>query len=104
MRQILILSLSFFLLTTCKMEEDTVFITASVRDMSNGSTSFESGEYGSGQQLTFSATQNEGYEFVEWINESTGQKYTTNPLTVSVNNDGNFVAVLPIYLRFNSKR
>ena len=61
--------------------------------MSKGSTSFESGEYGSGQQLTFSATQNEGYEFVEWINESTGQKYTTNPLTVSVNNDGNFVAV-----------
>lgn len=93
MRQILILSLSFFLLTTCKMEEDTVFITASVRDMSNGSTSFESGEYGSGQQLTFSATQNEGYESVEWINESTGQKYTTNPLAVSVNNDGNFVAV-----------
>ncbi len=60
--------------------------------MSKGSTSFESGEYGSGQQLTFSATQNEGYEFVEWINESTGQKYTTNPLTVSVNIDGNFVA------------
>ena len=85
MRQILILSLSFFLLTTCKMEEDTVFITASVSDMSKGSTSFLSGEYGPGQQLTFSATPNEGYEFVEWIDESTGQKYTTNPLTVSVN-------------------
>ena len=44
MRKIIILSLSFFLLTTCKMEEDTVFITASVSDMSKGSTSFESGE------------------------------------------------------------
>ena len=93
MRKILILSLSFFLLTTCKMEEDTVFITASVSDMSKGSTSFESGEYGAGQQLTFLAEPNEGYQFVEWVNESKGQKYTTNPLAVSVNNDGNFVAV-----------
>ena len=81
------------LLLGCKMEEDTIFVTASVNDFTQGSTSFESGEYGPGQQLTFNAYPNEGYEFVEWVNEATGQKYTSNPLTVSVNSDGNFVAV-----------
>ena len=59
----LILSLSFFLLTTCKMEEDTVFVTASVSDMSKGSTSCESGEYGAGQQLTFLAEPNERFSY-----------------------------------------
>ena len=63
MRKILILSLSFFLLTTCKMEEDTVFIKASVSDMSKGSTSFESGQYSAGQQLTFLAEPNERFSY-----------------------------------------
>ena len=63
MRKILILSLSFFLLTTCKMEEDTVFITASASDMSMGSVIFQSGEYGPDQELIFSATPNEGFSY-----------------------------------------
>ena len=102
MRKILILSLSFFLLTTCKMEEDTVFITASVSDMSKGSTSFESGEYGAGQQLTFLAEPNEGYQFVEWVNESSGQSYTSNPLSLTISNNTNLVAVFsPIIYNVN---
>ena len=40
------------------MEEDTVFITASVSDMSKGSTSFESGEYGAGQSPVESINSN----------------------------------------------
>ena len=102
MRKILILSLSFFLLTTCKMEEDTVFITASVSDMSKGSTSFESGEYGAGQQLTFLAEPNEGYQFVEWVNESSGQSYTSNPLSLTISNNTNLIAVFsPIIYNVN---
>ena len=84
------------------MEEDTVFITASVSDMSKGSTSFESGEYGAGQQLTFLAEPNEGYQFVEWVNESSGQSYTSNPLSLTISNNTNLVAVFsPIIYNVN---
>ena len=84
------------------MEEDTVFITASVSDMSKGSTSFESGEYGAGQQLTFLAEPNEGYQFVEWVNESSGQSYTSNPLSLTISNNTNLVAVFsPVIYNVN---
>ena len=40
------------------MEEDTVFIKATVSDISKGSNYFESCKYGAVQQLTFLAESN----------------------------------------------
>ena len=72
----------------CKKDEDpTVVVNASVADSSMGSIDFKAGSYAVGAAVTFSATPQTGYTFVNWTDSSTNQTYSNNPLTINI--DGN---------------
>ena len=59
---------------------------------SEGSIDFKSGDYSIGSSVTFSATPKTGYVFSNWTNTSTNQTYTTNPLSITVNENTTLVA------------
>ena len=80
------------ILYDCKREEDpTFFVTASVSNSSEGTVTFNSGDYAEGASVTFTANPKEGYTFTNWVNTQTNQTYTNNPLTISI--DGNTTLV-----------
>ena len=81
-----------FVFTTCKKDEDNVYVTATANS-TQGAVDFESGEYSSGQQITLTASALEGYEFVRWVEKTSGSTYDTNPLTTSAGSNMNFEAV-----------
>ena len=85
---ILLLTILYY----CKREEDpTFFVTASVSNSSEGTVTFNSGDYAVGASVTFTANPKQGYAFTNWVNTQTNQTYTNNPLTISV--DGNTTLV-----------
>ena len=93
MRNISILLSLLFVLSTCKKDEDTsVLVNASVANSSEGSIDFKSGDYSIGSSVTFTATPKTGYVFSSWTNTSTNQTYTTNPLSITVNENTNLIA------------
>ena len=89
-----ILSLLIILqFSNCKKdEESTVLVNASVANSAEGSVSFSSGDYVAGTTVTFTATPRDGYVFTNWTNTSTNQIFTTNPLSIKVNENTNLVA------------
>ena len=89
-----ILSLLIILqFSNCKKdEESTVLVNASVANSAEGSVSFNSGDYVAGTTVTFTATPRDGYVFTNWTNTSTNQIFTTNPLSIKVNENTNLVA------------
>tara|TARA_S200000501_G_scaffold186130_1_gene175040 strand:+ start:42 stop:434 length:393 start_codon:yes stop_codon:yes gene_type:complete len=87
MKRVFILSI-LLVLSTCKKEDDpTVVVNASVADSSMGSIDFKAGSYAVGEAVTFNATPQTGYTFVNWTDSSTNQTYSNNPLTINI--DGN---------------
>ena len=77
----------------CKKDEDSsVLVNASVANSSEGSVDFGSGDYAVGSSLTFTATPKTGYVFTNWTNTSTNQTYTSNPLSIKVNENTTLVA------------
>ena len=77
----------------CKKDEDTtVSVNATVANSSEGTVDFKSGDYAVGSSVTFTATPKTGYVFSSWTNTSTNQTYTTNPLSITVNENTNLVA------------
>ena len=80
-------------LLNCKKDEDsTVLVNASVVNSAEGSVNFNSGDYVAGTTVTFTATPRDGYVFTNWINTSTNQTFTTNPLSITVNENTDLVA------------
>ena len=93
MRKLVKILIVFILFSNCKKDEEpSVLINASVTNSSEGTVDFNSGDYVAGTTVTFTATPNDGYTFTNWINTSTNQTYTTNPLSIEVNEDTNMVA------------
>ena len=77
----------------CKKDEDTtVSVNATVANSSEGTVDFKSGDYAVGSSVTFTATPKTGYVFSSWTNTSTNQTYTTNPLSITVNENTNLIA------------
>ena len=77
----------------CKKDEDTtVSFNATVANSSEGTVDFTSGDYDIGSSITITATPKTGYVFSNWINTSTNQTYTTNPLSITINENTNLVA------------
>ena len=77
----------------CKKDEDTtVSFNATVANSSVGTLDFTSGDYDIGSSITITATPKSGYVFSTWINTSTNQTYTTNPLSITINENTNLVA------------
>jgi plastocyanin len=92
-KKIIFFSLCVLLVfTTCKKDDDNVYVTATA-DSTQGAVDFESGEYASGQQITLTASALEGYEFVRWVEKTSGSTYDTNPLVTSAGSNMNFEAV-----------
>ena len=93
MRKLVKILIVFILFSNCKKDEEpSVLINASVANSTEGTVDFNSGDYVAGTTVTFTATPNDGYTFTNWINTSTNQTYTTNPLSIAVNEDTNIVA------------
>jgi plastocyanin len=93
MRKLVKILIVFILFSNCKKDEEpSVLINASVTNSTEGTVDFNSGDYVAGTTVTFTATPNDGYTFTNWINTSTNQTYTTNPLSIAVNEDTNIVA------------
>ena len=77
----------------CKKDEDTtVSFNATVANSSEGTVDFTSGDYDIGSSITITATPKTGYVFSNWTNTSTNQIFTTNPLSIKVNENTNLVA------------
>ena len=77
----------------CKKDEDTtVSFNATVANSSEGTVDFTSGDYDIGSSITITATPKTGYVFSNWTNTSTNQTYTTNPLSITINENTNLVA------------
>ena len=52
-----------FVFTTCKKDEDNVYVTATANS-SQGAVDFKSGKYTSGQQIILTASALEEYELI----------------------------------------
>jgi uncharacterized repeat protein (TIGR02543 family) len=93
MRRVLLVFSILLVLSTCKKEDDpTVVVNASVADSSMGSIDFKAGSYAVGAAVTFSATPQTGYTFVNWTDSSTNQTYSNNPLTLNPDQNTTLVA------------
>jgi len=93
MRNISIILSLLFVLSTCKKDKDTsVLVNASVANSSEGSVDFKSGDYSIGSSVTFSATPKTGYVFTNWTDTNSNQTYTSNPLSITVNENTTLVA------------
>ena len=75
-----------------KDEDNTVLVNATVANSSEGTVDFNSGDYSVGSSVTFTATPKTGHVFSNWTNTSTNQTYTTNPLSITVNENTNLIA------------
>ena len=51
------------------------------------------GDYGPGSSVTFTANPNEHYNFLNWVDQSSGETYTDNQLTLQVEGDLSLEAV-----------
>jgi elongation factor Tu len=93
MKRVLLTLMILLILSTCKKEDDpTVVVNASVADSSMGSIDFKAGSYAVGAAVTFSATPQSGYTFVNWTDSSTNQTYSNNPLTLNPDQNTTLVA------------
>ena len=93
MKRVLLVLSILLVLSTCKKEDDpTVVVNASVADSSMGSIDFKAGSYAVGAAVTFSATPQSGYTFVNWTDSSTNQIYSSNPLTLNPDQNTTLVA------------
>ena len=81
--------------TGCKKEDITYNVSISPL-IENGTATGQTGVVADGTSITFTATPAENYEFVAWGNLLTGEQYTSNPLTITVEEDLNLV---PIFRR-----
>ena len=81
------------LLFACKKDDEaTVVVNASSVNSSEGTVQFTPSDYTVGSSITFSATPNTGYIFVNWTDSNSNTKYTNNPLNITANNNINLVA------------
>ena len=76
--------IAVLIIFSCQPEEITYIVN--VNSSSNGSVNKNMQEVSEGSTVTLTATPSQGYEFVEW-SSSDGQRYTQNPLTITVNNN-----------------
>lgn len=83
------------LVSGCKKEDITYNVSISPL-IENGTATGQTGAVAEGTSITFTATPAENYEFVAWGNLLTGEQYTSNPLTITVDEDLNLV---PIFRR-----
>ena len=96
-KRFILIFLSLFILITCKKDEDSLaFVNASSSNDDFGYVEFKSGDYGIGSTTTFTAVANENYIFTQWEDQSTGQIYTDNPLTIQIDDNLNLVAEFEI--------
>jgi len=77
----------------CKKDDEaTVVVNASSANSTEGTVQFTPSDYTVGSSITFSATPNTGYSFVNWTDSNSNTKYINNPLSITVNNNINLVA------------
>ena len=88
---ILLLSLLFFA-STCKKDNPVYLVNASA-DSTQGEVIYSAGDYGPGSSVTFTANPNEHYNFLNWVDQSSGETYTDNQLTLQVEGDLSLEAV-----------
>lgn len=88
-------ALALVVLIGCKKEDITYHVAISPL-IENGTASGQTGEVSEGTSITFTATPDENYEFVAWGNLLTGEQYTSNPLTLTVDAD---IDLIPIFRR-----
>ena len=92
MKRFIIFCLVILLITCKKDDEATVVVNASSVNSSEGTVQFTPSDYTVGSSITFSATPNTGYIFVNWTDSNSNTKYTNNPLNITANNNINLVA------------
>ena len=80
------------LFSGCKKEDITYNVAISPL-IENGSATGQTGVLAEGTSVTFTAIPDENYEFVAWGNLLTGAQYTSNPLTLTIEEDLNLVPV-----------
>lgn len=92
MRKFILFSLLILSFACKKENESSVVVNASSSDSSEGTVQFTPSDYAVGTSITFSATPNTGYSFVNWTDSNSNTKYTNNPLNIPANNNINLVA------------
>ena len=92
MKRFIIFCLVILLFACKKDDEATVVVNASSINSSEGTVQFTPSDYTVGSSITFSATPNTGYIFVNWTDSNSNTKYTNNPLNITANNNINLVA------------
>ena len=77
----------------CKKDDEaTVVVNASSANSSEGNVQFTPSDYTVGSSITFSATPNTGYSFVNWTDSNSNTKYINNPLSITADSNINLVA------------
>jgi plastocyanin len=92
MKRFIIFCLVILSFACKKDDEATVVVNASSANSSEGTVQFTPSDYTVGSSITFSATPNTGYIFVNWTDSNSNTKYTNNPLNITANNNINLVA------------
>ena len=92
MKRFIIFCLVILSFACKKDDEATVVVNASSANSSEGSVQFTPSDYTVGSSITFSATPNTGYSFVNWTDSNSNTKYINNPLSITANNNINLVA------------
>ena len=75
---------------TAIFETNTFAITTAVNDDAMGTVT-EGGEYAYGEEITLTATANDGYRFAQWSDGN-----TENPRTIIVTQDSTFTAIFEL--------
>ena len=76
---------SFNLYAVWEIQSFTVSVL--VNDNTLGEVSSAGGTYTYGTSISLIATPNAGATFIEWVNVTTGETFTANPLNISVTSD-----------------
>jgi hypothetical protein len=83
---LLLLALTFL---NCTEKEAPKNVTVTSNPVEGGTVAPPSGEYNSGETVSFSATANSGYEFLNWSGDLSG---SDNPASLMVDADKNITA------------
>jgi len=82
--------ISFLLvINSCSKDTPVVKYTLSVSASEGGTVDKTGGSYDEGSSVVITAIPNEGYEFIEWSGDASGN---TNPLTVTMTGDKTITA------------
>ncbi len=75
----------------CSKDEDPVqfSLTVTVTPINSGTVSPSSGIFDDGKEITISATPAEGYDFLKWSGNATGD---SNPIQLTVSSDTKIIA------------